>query len=411
MNLFFELIQLSLGRRDCFSLCPSEKDWDELFELAKKQALVGVLFTGVERLPEEQRPPKDILLKWFAMTEMIEKENRRMNDIAVRVQERFLKDGFRSCILKGQGVATLYPKPLRRQSGDIDIWLEGERKHIIEYALGICKPKKILWYHLDFTAVKDTEVEVHYMPSWMFNLFTDRRLQAWFKEKGNEMFKNSNTLPNGSLIHVPTQDFNIVYLLIHIYRHLFEEGIGLRQLMDYNFLLLSAKENCNYEYASLVNGSAEVTGVKDLQGVSLPDNLITSKPNNLTKGIRNYDGNRLLSVTSEESIELLKSLKLHRFAKAVMWVLGEVFGLERDLMYVEPDEKEGRFLLDEIMMAGNFGKYDPRRGNIKGESTLQLFIRKQRRSVRFIKNYPSEVIWSPIFAIYQRLWRWKNGYL
>ncbi len=402
MSLFFELIQLSLGRRDCFSLCPSEKDWDELFELAKKQALVGVLFTGVERLPEEQRPPKDILLKWFAMTEMIEKENRRMNDIAVRVQERFLKDGFRSCILKGQGVATLYPKPLRRQSGDIDIWLEGERKHIIEYALGICKPKKILWYHLDFTAVKDTEVEVHYMPSWMFNLFTDRRLQAWFKEKGNKMFKNSTTLPNGSLIHVPTQDFNIVYLLIHIYRHLFEEGIGLRQLMDYYFLLLSAKENSNYEYASLVNGSAEVQKFRSSDGEC---NYLDRRTDEHNDGTSNRGDENC------ERIELLKSLKLHRFAKAVMWVLGEVFGLERDLMYVEPDEKEGRFLLDEIMMAGNFGKYDPRRGNIKGESTLQLFIRKQRRSVRFIKNYPSEVIWSPIFAIYQRLWRWKNGYL
>ena len=432
MSLFFELIQLSLGRRDCFSLCPSEKEWGELFELAKMQALVGVLFSGVERLPEEQRPPKDILLKWFAMTEMIEKENRRMNDIAVRVQERFMKEGFRSCILKGQGVATLYPNPLRRQSGDIDIWLEGKRGRIIEYVQGICRPKKILWYHLDFTAVKDAEVEVHFMPSWMFNLFTDRRLQAWFKDRSEEMFENTTTLPNGSLIHVPTQDFNIVYLLIHIYRHLFEEGIGLRQLMDYYFLLLSAKENRNYWLGSLVYGTSGVqeSDFKFLSSLvlkflsCLPYNLKTLKPHNLTYRSSDEECNCLDGRTDEhngrrsncsnencERIKLLKSLKLYKFARAVMWVLGEVFGLEREMMYVEPDEKEGRFLLEEIMMAGNFGKYDPRRGDIKDESILQLFIRKQKRSVRFIRSYPSEVVWSPIFAIYQRLWRWGKGYL
>ena len=190
--------------------------------------------------------------------------------------------------------------------------------------------------------------------------------------------------------------------------------------MDYYFLLLSAKENSNYELrirnyelASLVSGSSEVQkfDFKFLSSLVLkflscqPDNLITSKPNNLTKGIKNDEEDSRLPIMTDEGIELMKSLKLYKFAGAVMWVLGEVFGLERELMYVEPDEKEGRFLLDEIMMAGNFGHYDPRFGDLKNESRGHKFVRKLKRNLRFVKSYPNEVIWEPVFRVWHFLWR------
>jgi hypothetical protein len=162
---------------------------------------------------------------------------------------------------------------------------------------------------------------------------------------------------------------------------LFDEGIGLRQMMDYYFLLLSAKENSNYELrirnyelASLVNGSSA-----DTMGWHCDENC--------------------------EGIELLKSLNLYKFAGAVMWVLGEVFGLERKFMYVEPNEKEGRFLLDEIMLAGNFGHHDPRFGDLKNESRGHKFIRKLKRNFRFIRSYPSEVLWEPVFRVWHFVWR------
>ena len=412
MNLFFELIQLSLGKRDSFCLCPNEREWGELFELAKKQALVGVLFSGVERLPECQRPPKDILLKWFALTMKIEEENMKLNELSYSVQRRLKRDGFLSCVLKGQGNAQMYPQPLRRQSGDIDIWIDGSRKDVIEYALRYSKPKHFIWNHIEFPVIASTEIELHFMPTWLNNPFADRCLQKWFKNYSSFQYSNCIKLLNGKQICIPTFQFNVVYQLLHIYKHLFQEGIGLRQLMDYYFLLLSVKENSNYElrirnyeYASLVNESSEVARGKDLQGVSLPYNLKTSKPNNLTKGIRNYEGDRHLSIMNDEGVELLKSLKLYKFAGAVMWVLGEVFGLEQDLMYVEPNEKEGRFLLDEIMIAGNFGHYDPRFGDLENESRVHKFIRKLKRNFRFIRSYPSEVLWEPVFRVRHFFWR------
>ncbi len=420
MNIFFELIQLSLGKRDSFCLYPNEREWGELFEFAKKQALVGVLFSGIERLPETQRPPKDILLKWFALVQKIEERNRVLNRQVVAVSERFMRDGFCSCILKGQGNAALYPNPQRRQSGDIDIWLDGGRKRIMKYVSSKCSLGEVRYHHVDFPVLKDVCIEVHFTPSYLHDPFCNRRLQLWFMNEAVRQFDNNIVIKNVGEFNVPTLTFNIVYQLTHIYNHLFDEGIGLRQMMDYYFLLLSAKDNSNYELrirnyelASLVRGSSEVqkSDFKFLSSLVLkflscqPENLITSKPNNLTKGIKNDEEDSRLPMMNGEGIELLKSLKLYKFAGAVMWVLGEVFGLERELMYVEPNEKEGRFLLDEIMMAGNFGHYDPRFGDLENESRGHKFVRKLKRNLRFVKSYPNEVIWEPVFRVWHFLWR------
>ena len=113
----------------------------------------------------------------------------------------------------------------------------------------------------------------------------------------------------------------------------------------------------------------------------------------------------------DETRRVLKDLGLTRFAKALMWVMGEVFGLEREAMLVEPDEKEGRYLLDEVMKAGNFGKYDPRFAHLQEEKAWQIFVRKQRHIWSLLRHYPSETLWSPFFNIRQRLWRWRKGYL
>lgn len=358
MNLFFEFIQLSLGKRDSFCLCPNEREWGELFELAKKQALVGVLFSGVERLPEEQRPPKDVLLKWYALVQKIEERNRVLNRQVVAVSERFMRDGFCSCIMKGQGNAALYSNPLRRQSGDIDIWLDGGRKKIMKYIKPICPSGEVRYHHVDFPVVKDVSIEVHFTPSYLHNPLCNRRLQRWFKRESAKQFTNKIDVKDVGVFNLPTLEFNIIYQLVHIFNHLFDEGIGLRQMMDY-YLICSCRSRDDYE----------------------------------------------LRIMNDEVIELLKSLKLYKFAGAVMWVLGEVFGLERDLMYVEPDEKEGRFLLDEIMLAGNFGHHDPRYGDLKNESRGHKFVRKLKRNFRFIRRYPSEVLWEPVFRVWHFVWR------
>lgn len=344
--LFLELLQISVGNREEFLCTPSQREWEELFALSQKQAMTGIAFLGVERLPEAQRPAKELLLRWYMATERIKSESRNLDKKALMVANRFLKDGFPSVILKGQGIAKLYPKGEYRTPGDIDIWLGGRRKDIVKYVRRYSPDSLLTYHHVEFDVVRETEIEVHFTPSWMNSYFTNRRLQRFFS-KERSMFCPRNSTSEYSEIPVPTLAFNRVFILVHIYRHFFYEGIGLRQMLDYYYVLC--------------------------QGT--------------TEGER------------KETVEILKSLGMIRFARAVMYVLQTVFGMEDKYLLVDADEKEGRFLLDEILLAGNFGHHDPRVGYARSASPLQLFWRRVGRSSRFVFRYPSEAIWNPIFKI------------
>ena len=402
--MFYELLQIAIGNRDRFSQAPTEGEWRELFALAQKQAMVGIAFRGVEQLPGEQRPPKQLLMQWYMATERIKRMNADLDRKALAVAEKFRGEGFPGVVLKGQGVARLYrveqiensklkiencrPDGVPKQDneklsifnsqfsikeyrtpGDIDIWLFGERKEILDYVrrhVPDCKP---VYHHVDFPVVEGLDIEVHFTPSWMNSPVTNRRLQRFFMGdrlevkgdglevighlEGNTTHYTLNAKQAYTELPVPNLAFNRVYILVHIYRHLFAEGIGLRQLLDYYFVLC--------------------------QGFTEEER--------------------------EETMRVLRSLKMERFARAVMWVLQAVYGMEERYLLVAPDEREGRFLLDEIMLAGNFGQYDERLQHEQGESALHWGWRKVVRNFRFVSSYPSEVLWSPLFKLWHLFWR------
>ena len=112
----------------------------------------------------------------------------------------------------------------------------------------------------------------------------------------------------------------------------------------------------------------------------------------------------------KETTEILKSLGMTRFARAVMYVLQTVFGMEDKYLLMDADEKEGRFLLNEILLAGNFGHHDERIKRIANERALHVFLRRSIRNLRFIRSYPSEVLWTPLFKIWHFTWRKYHGY-
>ena len=108
-EILFELIQVALGTRICLSHTPSADEWGELYAMAKKQSLVGVCFAGVQRLQQQrQEPPEMLYLTWMGLAAKIQQRNDVVNRRCVELQERLAKDGFRSYIMKGQAVGTLY---------------------------------------------------------------------------------------------------------------------------------------------------------------------------------------------------------------------------------------------------------------------------------------------------------------
>ena len=620
--LFFELLQIAIGNRKMLSHTPTAEEWRELYTLAQKQAMVGIAFRGVEQLPKEQRPPKQLLMQWYMVTERIKAMNTDLDRKALAVANKFLEEGFPGVVLKGQGIAKLYqlcnyedgphpsplqergdsghpgcsqishteftedtefscnaenicqreldtntqnariaslacglpdgdphpstlnPQPVERSSisnyrtpGDIDIWLHGERDEILEYVrrhVPDCKP---VYHHVDFPVLDDVSIEVHFTPTWMNSPVRNRCLQRFFRstvnsqqstdalfnqrdkhtnldalthtqacaghpgednqrlyenddgphpsplqERGDsglpgcsqishteftedtefscnaenicqrELDTNSQNAriaslacghpdegfdltqkaqkaqnlhdaapvpsgviacsdhelhglheysgasetkiishgcsridtdsriaslacdhPDGTVdrrpltvdtcldskqatLPVPNAAFNRVYILVHIYRHLFAEGVGLRQLLDYYFVLQ--------------------------QGFT--------------------------EVEREETLRTLRSLGMMRFTRAVMWVLQEVYAMPDRYLLTSPDEEEGQFLLDEIMLAGNFGKHDERMQRAEGEGAFRWGLRKVIRNFRFVRSYPSEVLWSPLFKVWHLFWRIKH---
>lgn len=374
-KIFFDFLRFCIGSAKEIPDSLKEADWKELYAIAQKQALLGVLFYGIQRLPKELAPEQKLLMQWMVMAEMIRKQNIKLFQDSVKVCKNFENKSFANCILKGQGNALLYPDPYMRTPGDIDIYLSGGRWKIMKYVDQVCPNQVMRYHHVDFPVMK-TAIEVHFTPSYMFCPIHNRRMQKWFEEVMGEQCNHRVSLPDGyGEIHVPQVSFNIIYILSHLYRHIFTEGIGLRQLLDY--------------YYVLVKWHTDLTNLTD-SNKSLPQ---------MTQINTDLDALR----------HELKYLGLWKFAQAVMFVMKEVFGLSEDRMIAPMDEKEGRFLLDEIMRGGNFGQYDDRMGSKVGESKIHRYFRMNLRNLRFVKHYPTEALSEPLFRTWFAVWKKIHG--
>ena len=353
-KIFFDFLRFCIGSAKEIPDSLKEADWKELYRIAKKQCLVGVLFDGIKKLPAEYvGMKKELLLQWMAESQMLVKANVRLNDAAIQVSEWFRKKGFRTCILKGQGNALMYPNPYSRTPGDIDIWVEGGDKRVISFVRSISPHEKACYHHIEFPSYKGVEVEVHYRPSFLLCFWHNRKLQKYYERVKEEQFSHRVMLGEQGEIAIPTVEFNLIFQLTHIYAHLMNEGIGLRQLLDYYFVLQHAD-------------------IKDL-----------------TELQRN-----------------LKHFGLWKFAGAIMYIMHEVFGMPASRLIVPLNEKYGNFVLNEVLEAGNFGSYDKR--NRFGKSQLGHNLQRVYRDIRLIKYFPAEALSEPIFRVWHFFWRMKN---
>ena len=445
-KIFFDFLRFCIGSAKEIPGSLKEVDWKELYAIAQKQALLGVLFHGIRRLPKELAPEQKLLMQWMVMAEQIRKQNIRLFQDSVKVCQNFENEGFANCILKGQGNALLYSNPYIRTPGDIDIYLSGGRRKIMKYVDQVCPNQVMRYHHVDFPVMK-TAIEVHFTPSYMFCPIHNRRMQKWFEEVMGEQCNHRVSLPNGyGEIHVPQVSFNVIYILSHLYRHIFTEGIGLRQLLDYYYVVCDfckvyqissnhlsnfsnhpvplSKEGSTFSPSPSSSGSGDVTALRCSEPLRSKD----GGPSKVSPDCAGWDrldgsgdttsacsldaGSSSFSACSSVALDVvqreLKHLGLWKFAQAVMFVMKEVFGLSEDRMIAPMDEKEGRFLLDEIMRGGNFGQYDDRMGNKGGESKIHRYFRMNLRNLRFVKHYPTEAVCEPVFRTWFAGWKFIN---
>ena len=454
-QIFFDFLRFSIGSESEIPSSLKEVDWKELYRIAQKQCLVGILFDGIQKLPSAKvGMSKDLLLQWMMQCQMLEKANVRLNDAAILVSEWFRKKGFRTCILKGQGNALMYPNPYSRTPGDIDIWVEGGDKRVISFVRSISPHEKACYHHIEFPSYKGVEVEVHYRPSFLLCFWHNRKLQKYYERVKDEQFSHRVMLGEQGEIAIPTVEFNLIFQLTHIYAHLMNEGIGLRQLVDYYFVICDFYKV--YQISSKITPS--LFTLKE-GSTSHPDPLTLrgeggNRPTRCSEPLRSKDGGpskvspdcagwdrlgmigdttsdtasivtsatvaRSSSVanssfaTSSSSFaaaidrvqEELKELGLWKFAGAIMYIMQEVFGMPASQLIVPSNEKYGRFVLNEVLEAGNFGKHDAR--NRFGRSQLGHNLQRVYRDIRLVKYFPAEALCEPLFRVWHFFWRLKH---
>ena len=371
MKLIFEFLRYSLGNEVDMSGVVAGMNWQRLYGFASKQALLGLCFDGLERLgkeyPEElKRNPIDrnLLMTWMGAAQQIRRQNMKVNGVASKLYSMLRKDGLRCCILKGQGNALMYPNPYSRNPGDVDVWIDASRERIMEYAQKKFELEDdIRLQHLE-TSLDGVPVELHFMPCIMNNVLYNRRLQKWFKRNADLQCSNVVELPDGAGgIAVPTTAFNVVYQLTHLYHHFFDEGIGMRQIVDYYFVVISDE---------LLVISDELLVIRD---------------------------------TLQRE---LKYLGLWKFAGAVMYVLHEVLGLSEEKMIAPMDEKRGKLLLAEILNGGNFGRHFTKYGHFTQQGMAKKYFLKIWRNMHFVRYYPAEALSEPLFRTWHFFWRIHN---
>ena len=364
-SAIFLFLRYCLEDKVDLSMVVSNMDWRQLYSFATKQTIIGICFDGIRRLSEEypeelKKNPieRDLLMTWMGVSQQIRRQNMKVNGVAAKLYSMLREDGLRCCILKGQGNALMYPNAYSRNPGDIDVWVNASREQITEYAkkhfeLG----DDIRYQHIE-TSVDGVPVELHFFPCTMNNPIYNARLQKWFKRNADLQCSNVVSLPDGiGEIAIPTTAFNVVYQLTHLYHHFFDEGIGMRQIIDYYFV------------ASMLNVNCE-----------------------------------MLTWLQKD----LKHLGLWKFARAVMYVLHEALGLSGEKMIAPMDEKRGKLLLAEILNGGNFGKHFTKYGHFTQQGMAKKYFLKIWRNMHFVRYYPAEALSEPIFRTWHFFWRVKN---
>ena len=454
ITAFFAFLKYCLGYKENMSRGIAGMNWHELYSFASKQALLGLCFEGIERLGEEypeelKRNPigRELLMTWMGKAQQIRRQNMKVNAVAGKLFSMLREDGMRCCVLKGQGNALMYPNPYSRTPGDIDVWINASRERIMEYAskkfeLG----DDIRLQHLE-TSLDGVPVELHFFPCSMNNPIYHARLQKWFRRNADLQCSHIVGLPDGAGdIAIPTTAFNVVYQLTHLYHHFFDEGIGMRQIIDYflvvndfsknvfldtDFLkqqdnyskitpsLFTLKEGSTSHPDPLSSGAREETALRCSEPLCYKD----GGPAKVSPDCAGWDrlaiegdnsAGSTTVVTSSASTALdvvqreLKHLGLWKFARAVMYVLHEALGLPEEKMVAPMDEKRGKLLLAEILNGGNFGRHFTKYGHFTQQGMAKKYFLKIWRNMHFVRYFPAEALSEPIFRTWHFFWRLKH---
>lgn len=244
-QVLLELVRAGLWRREVQLLPSDNMDFTQIYRLAQEQSLLGIVLAGLEF--SSVKPPQVLLLQWIGEVQVLEQQNKAMNLFIEKLFEVLRNADIYALLVKGQGIAQCYEKPLWRSCGDVDLFLSEDN---YRKAVQVLRP-------VAFSIDEENEYNKHLamtIDGWSVELHGTLHSGLWrsldraIDDVQNDVFYGGRVRSwmNGrTQVFLPAADEDVVFVFAHILQHFYKEGIGLRQICDWCRLLWTYKDSLN----------------------------------------------------------------------------------------------------------------------------------------------------------------------
>lgn len=246
---FFALTRSGLWEKKAQLSQINEIDFMEVYRLAVEQSVIGLVAAGIEHVVDI-KIPQDVALTFVGDTLQLEQQNKAMNAFEAKLIEKLREADVYAILVKGQGIAQCYERPLWRASGDVDLLLSDvnyEKAKAILLPLAIDSEKEYKKLkHLGMTMKGGFMVELH----GTLHSRLSKRVDRGIDDAQNEVFFGGNVRSwqdGNTQIFLPEIDADVIFIFTHILHHFYLEGIGLRQICDWCRLLWTYRDSLNRE--------------------------------------------------------------------------------------------------------------------------------------------------------------------
>lgn len=239
---FFSLIQAGLWEREVRIDSNGKIDFNDIYKLAEEQSVTGLVLSGLEHV--DAKPPKELLLQWIGEVQLLEQRNKAMNAFVAKLIEGLQSQNIYALLVKGQGIAQCYERPLWRACGDVDLLLSADN---YEKASAFLKPFASSVDEEDKNrkhmglVIEDWLVELH----GTLHTRQLKKLNKLVDEVQADVFCGGavKSWQNGhTQVFLPSADNDVIFVFAHILQHYFGGGIGLRQICDWCRLLWTYRD-------------------------------------------------------------------------------------------------------------------------------------------------------------------------
>ena len=250
INAFFALVKAGLWT-DVGANLDGKVDWEKVYQLAEEQSVIGVSLAGIEQFKHANvnlNLNQELLLQWIGEVQMLEQQNKSMNSFIAELVEKMRKADIYTLLVKGQGIAQCYERPLWRCCGDVDLFLsDSNYEKAKEYLVPMASSS-------DLEGVYKKHFEMT-IDSWVVELHGSMRcglsakMDNCIDDAQKAVFNGGNVrswIDGTTQVFLPSADSDALFIFTHFLKHFYTGGLGLRQICDWCRLLWTYRDSLNY---------------------------------------------------------------------------------------------------------------------------------------------------------------------